>query len=622
MRDLLRRCLFGSIIVGPLASRLHAASDYGKTQFPESVSPGQTISITRDFDKSRGDITVKLFLIGSDSGTAQQTATGSLAADSRSVSIDLKDRLSPGRYYVSIDYGDVKGEVVPGELRVQANAVQIDSAYPTTAYQNDKGTFDFEILGRNFSDTNPVNNRIYVSGQGQVIKNWSATEKGCLDSGSFPCLWVESAEKLRVIGYKNERYQGPLTLSVHVGSSYSSETPLVLARMSESRVLILSIALFALLGFVIYRLVARGLRDNVIDGERYSPFWSFFIDKETNSYSLSKFQLLLFACVFVFAYLYVFLCTWLVQWRFVLPDIPSTLSGILGMSAGTAVVAAAITSSRGSKGAGPMRPSAADFISSGGQVIPERFQFFVWTIVARIGFIALLISQNPATIKEFPTFPQGLLYVMGVSATGYLGGKLARNPGPVIRNIAWDSKNNEITIQGQNLSSDADFFVDGTKLPIDPQAKDSLVTPTPQDQASDKTFCSKLKIRINPIAGVDLTSGDHLFRITNKDAQFAESRFTADMPTISKVELFSGGDIVASKDIVTIKVSGLGFRLGTMAQWTPSDAKDPIDLDAAAVQFIDPKTLKISLVPGNKGTGTLRISTSSGFATVATVMVS
>jgi hypothetical protein len=234
----------------------------------------------------------------------------------------------------------------------------------------------------------------------------------------------------------------------------------------------------------------------------------------------------------------------------------------------------------------------------------------------------LLVSQNPATIKEFPTIPQGLLYVMGVSATAYLGGKLARSPGPVIRNIAWDSKNSEITIQGENLSSDADFFIDGTKLPIDPQAKDSLVTPTPQEGASDKTFCSKLKIKINTIAGVDLTKGDHLFRITNKDAQFSESRFSADMPAISTVELLDGGPIVSGQEIVTVKVSGSGFRLGTTVQWTQPGAKDPIDLDASAVEFINSTTLKVRLVPGSKGTGTLRISTPSGFAAAKTVSVS
>jgi hypothetical protein len=405
--------------------------------------------------------------------------------------------------------------------------------------------------------------------------------------------------------------------------------------MSEAGVLVWSIAIFMVLAFFIYRLVARGIKDDVIDGKHYSPFWSFFIDKETSTYSLSKFQLLLFSAVFVFGYLYVFLCSWLVQWHFLLPDVPTNFSGILGMSAGTTIAAAGATATRGSKGAGQTRPSAADFISVGGQT--ERFQFFIWTLVACFGFLALLISQNPATIQGFPTFPNGLLYVMGVSASGYLGGKLTRSAGPVIRNIAWDKGAQQIIVQGENLSSEGDFFVDGKKLPIvtdaDPNAR--LVVAVPQEQASERTFSSQLTIKIAPAAGLDLKTGDHMFRIVNKDAQFAEIRFTADPPAITAVVMAdpnqiptvpAGADptklVISGKKTAVVKVTGSGFRLGTTARWTPVNAKDPIDLRASAVVFVDSQTLKVTLVPGDPGTGaTLMLLTPNGFSAIATVTV-
>ena len=116
-----------------------------------------------------------------------------------------------------------------------------------------------------------------------------------------------------MIGYKAESYQGPLTFSVQVGAgARSAEKKLTLSRMSETGVLLWSIGIFLILAYIIYRFVAAGMRDNDIHGRRYSPFWAFFIDKQTNSYSLSKFQFLLFSSVFVFGYLYVFLCRWLV----------------------------------------------------------------------------------------------------------------------------------------------------------------------------------------------------------------------------------------------------------------------------------------------------------------------
>src|SRR5262249_15843742 len=130
----------------------------------------------------------------------------------------------------------------------------------------------------------------------------------------------------------------------------SAEKKLTLSRMSETGVLILSILIFLVFGFIIYRLVTHGIRDNILDGKRYSPFLAFFLDKQTDSYSLSKFQLFAYFTVFVFGYLYVFLCRWLVQWQSMLPDVPSSFSGILAISAGTTLAAAGATAARGSKG--------------------------------------------------------------------------------------------------------------------------------------------------------------------------------------------------------------------------------------------------------------------------------
>jgi hypothetical protein len=556
-----------------------------------------------------------------------------------------------------------------------APAVVLDSAHPTTAYRNPDGTFNFEILGQNFSD-NPEENEVYIKGLGPVAsanrrnasQQCSITDSACLvlqcapsatpqpvsgaqPENNLPCLLVVSSEKLQVIGYKREHYQGPIRFIVRVRGVDSGEKTLVLSRMSEMGVVVCSLAIFLILAYIIYLLVARGMKDIVIDGQKYSPFWSFFIDKATNTYSLSKFQLFAFSAIFVYGYLYVFLCRWLVQWQFVLPDVPSNVSGLLAIGAGTTVAAAGATSARGSKGGGQLTPSAADFITTGGQVVPERFQFFVWTLVACLGFIALLVSQDPATIQGVPNFPDGLLYVMGVSATGYLAGKVTRPPGPVIRNIAWDKTAQQLITQGENLSKNADFFVDGKMLPI-VNGQDNLVTATPQEQASDRSFCSELKIKIiTSAANLDLSTGDHIFRIVNKDAQFADARFTADPPVIDDVCDDSNPSappptgpspaprapvapepvapaasapkrtIHSGKSTTVIKVAGDGFRMGTTAKWTPANTKDPVELAGSAVQFVDSKTLKLSLVPGDPGPALLAILMPDGFVATATVTV-
>ena len=638
----MRNLRFGLVALALMAS---SASSRGSTiddtsKFPEKVNAGTSFILTGTFDPTKKDAVLKLYLLGTNKPV--RTFAGTVNPDGKSIAIALPDKLDPGRYYLTVDYQGTT-EVVPGELRVVPDAVKLDSAHPTTAYRNAIGSFDFDVVGQNFSST-PEDNNVYIAGQGLIIKSWGTKEDpDCKEHPAFPCLWIDPAnvdqppDKLHVVGYQAEHYQGPLSFSVDVRGIRSGEKQLVLSRMSEPGVLFWSVAIFLVLAYIIYRLVARGMRDNIIDGNHYSPFWSFFIDKETNSYSLSKFQLLAFSSVFVFGYLYVFLCSWLVQWHFVLPDVPTNFSAILGMSAGTTIAAAGATSARGSKGAGRLRPSAADFITAGGQVIPERFQFFVWTLVACSGFIALLISQNPATIQGFPTFPDGLLYVMGVSAGGYLGGKVVRAAGPVIRNIAWDKNKSEITVQGENLSSEGDFFIDGKMLPIvtDANPNVKLVVPTPQEQASDKSFCSQLKITVTPAAGLDLTTGEHVFRIVNKDAQFADIRFTVDPPMITAVVMDdaktappvtpSGVDatklLAHGKSQAIIKVTGSGFRVGTTARWTPANAKDPIDLAPSAVEFVASQNLRITLVVGDPGSGTLMLQTPNGFSAVATVTV-
>jgi hypothetical protein len=614
-------------VVFAVPINLRAAVVSGTYRLPDSVSPGQAVKVVGGFETGK-TLAAKLYLLGSTAGADAKEAT--LVAGE--ATITLPDNLAPGRYYIELTYAGAAAERIPGELRVVGNAVKLDSAYPTTAYRNAKGGFDFDVIGQNFNAGVPNDNQIYISGRGPIIQNWSPDKQGC-DNGSPPCLWVESTEKLHVVGYKAESYQGPLSFSVQVGTApRSPEKKLTLSRMSETGVLIWSIGIFLLLGYIIYWLVSVGMRDNLINGKRYSPFWSFFLDKQTNSYSLSKFQFLLFSCVFVFGYLYVFLCRWLVQWQFALPDVPSSFTGILAISAGTTLAAAGATAARGSKGSGPIMPSAADFITSGGQVIPERFQFFVWTLVACFGFLALLVSQDPATIEGFPSFPQGLLYVMGVSAGGYLGGKLARPAGPVIRSIAWDEANKQIIVQGENLSKDGDFFVDEKKLEIQPNAPKTLVDATPQDQKGpDGSFCSQLKITIVPAAGVDLKTGDHTFRIVNKDGQFADAKFTGDPPVIESVQdptpVAAPANAPDPKKVIAkgmserkIIVKGKGFRDGTIAKWRQQNSQDLSELAAGAVK-LNAGVLEMTLVPGDAGSATLMLSTPNGFSATATVTV-
>jgi hypothetical protein len=102
-----------------------------------------------------------------------------------------------------------------------------------------------------------------------------------------------------------------------------------------------------------------------IDSKKYR-LSSLFLDKETDTYSLSRLQFYVWTVASVFAYVYLALACHLVQGNWILPGIPPNLTTMYFISAATGVSAVAITDARGAKGAGPIYPSLADFISTGG----------------------------------------------------------------------------------------------------------------------------------------------------------------------------------------------------------------------------------------------------------------
>jgi hypothetical protein len=555
------------------------------------------------------------------------------------IKIRLPGSMDPGPYYFTLVDNDA---IVPGSVDVEPDKIKLVAVHPATAYRGGASKFDFDIVGENLSK-NPDNDDVTIEGQGSIVKLRGANQAAC--AGKDACLWVENERLMHVVGYRAEPHQGVVNIGVRVGNvTAADQKVLVLARLSGTVVFILSAALSGLLFLIVRYIVGSGLAKNKVGVRRLNLLQSFILDPQTNSYSLSKFQLLVFSATFIFGYLYVLLSRWLVQWQFSLPDVPSTIAGLLGISGGTTVASAGLTASLGAKGAGLQQPTGADLISSGGIVVAERFQFFVWTIVACGGFIALLVGQDPAQVSNFPDIPAGLLYVMGVSAAGYLGGKAARNPGPVLENVgirkgvagaSWHT----LIVQGQNLASNARFFIDEKELgfPSDEdKAKfqnlpDPLVKPTPQLGVSDSSFCTQLEITVVN-SSIDLTQGDHTFRIVNRDGQFADISFTGDQPSITaayKKDDPPAADnpeaktLQATDQALTVAIKGSGLAMGSQVDWKPPGAAKFDTQSPAPGSPNDGAELWVSLVPGLRvdSTGTINVTTPKGFVATATVKV-
>jgi len=500
----------------------------------------------------------------------------------------------------------------------------IDSVFPASPFPTGNNRFSFEINGRNLAPDPIVN----IEGTGDIHFVHREAPDGCkpylTNLADLPCLEVSPEGRwLSIFGYERRyAYQGPIRVRVQVGNAASEPKAFTLSRVDHRIVVWLTFVAFGLLAYIVYRLVARGIKPYVIAGERYSPLAAFLLDKETDSYSLSKFQLLAFSSVMFFAYIYVFLCRTLVQWEFGFPDIPENYPALLAISAGTTAAATGLGSLRGTKGGGPVLPSTADLISNGGMVAADRFQFFVWTVIACLGFVALILMQDPSTVKEFPSFPNGLLYVMGVSAAGYLGGKAARNPGPILKQVTVSAQGQDlkVTLLGSNLDKKASFRIDGTEqatvtpAPAGGAAAAPAITGTAQPGAPND-YCSQLDFVLLRAAGFAV--GDHVFEVINADGLGAQAQFTGNPMVITVPAAHLG----TGNAPVPVQLTILNYRPNSTARWQAPGKTDAQDVPPPVFDAANNR-VTVTLIPGNQaGAGTLTFTTPKGATETCSLMV-
>jgi hypothetical protein len=214
---------------------------------------------------------------------------------------------------------------------------------------------------------------------------------------------------------------------------------------------------------VLLPLILSAVSNRTWLGKLASAGKGLFLDSQTNTYSLSKIQLYLWLLAAIFGWVYLTACLSLVQGRFDFAPLPKNMPGILLFSLGTTTLAGGISHSR-PKGAGKRAPSISDLVTSGGVVVPERVQFLVWTLLGFGAFLMLVLSSDPSTIQELPAVPEEFLYVMGLSSAGYLGGKLVRQPGPILSGATLTSGSAIITLCGRNLSTDSNVSINDVAI--------------------------------------------------------------------------------------------------------------------------------------------------------------
>lgn len=602
-----------------------------------SITRGQTVTVLGDCLPKQG---VKVVLR---TGKEKQGDKGlspldaKVADDRKSLSFQIpQGSFETGRYLVFITV-DSKELPVPGDVRVLSDdqaKVTIDSISPVTVYPTGtNNTYDFEISGDNLGKA-PGDNIVEVVGRGPQTAGSPEECKQYASNQAYKkmCLSYDpgmEGRKLKVIGFNAGAYEGPVNIRLRVGNNVSDPKPVTLSHLPEFGVRALAIVASLVFAVIVLAMVWKGIKLAKSSESGGVLDW-FFIDRQTNSYSLSKCQLIAWTAVAIFGYVYVLLCRTLIQWDFHFPPIPNGWPTLLGVSAATTVAAVGITVNRGSKGAGLIEPSFADFISSGGMVTGDRFQFFVWTLVGFLGFLLLVLLADPSTLKEVPDVPQGFLYLMGISAAGYLGGKVVRLPGPVIQQLlvsatalTRDAQGQEqpveltIDLKGENLSTDAAVKIDGVQLrPKDEFTIEDLQPPKPQNAPADPSFRAEVNVVLKNAA--KYVQGQKQYELTfiNTDGQMAVAKFPVDPLKLNAV-----GNLTAAGTPVTITVTGENFSDNMTAEWI-DPAKTVTVIAPDKIKKKSDKEAEITLTPGpTKGQGVLILISANQLRASAPVLV-
>jgi hypothetical protein len=232
---------------------------------------------------------------------------------------------------------------------------------------------------------------------------------------------------------------GPVSLEFHpsAGGKGVSVVPRIVlspypAYVPRLVAAFVTVSLLAALGFS----VGLGKLVKLATGREVNQLRSLFITQATGSYSLSNVQLYCWMIAAVAAYIYVLTSHFLAQgdWSFI--DVPQSIVAVAMISVTTTVASSGVNSASGGGGSGGFGPSAADLISSGGDVAPERVQHLLWTLLGAPLFVLLAYRIDPATVNDAQNVPDHFLQLMGVSSAGYVGGKIARGPGPKILDVS------------------------------------------------------------------------------------------------------------------------------------------------------------------------------------------
>jgi hypothetical protein len=438
-----------------------------------------------------------------------------------------------------------------------ANATpQIDAVYPALSYPK-RDLVRITIEGRGFDVPDPTQYFALIGGNIITAKRLKASDPEPAE-GAY--LRLVNQREIVLGGLEGNKYSGPQTIALLENGSQSNDVGFQIPTAPIFTPALCAVPIFAIIIAILVFLAWRG-SGKKIAGQNHSLLSAFLLDPDTNTYSLSKLQIYVWLSVFGFSWLYVLLVRVLVRSEMGLPNVPQNVAGMTFISVGTTVLATGVASLKGPKGAGDVQPGLYDLISSGGMVIAERCQFLLWTILGAVAILFIMFETDKMTLQQIPDIPQGLLYLMGISSFGYLGGKFARGSGPVVDSVVaqavemGDDHIITVDIIGRNLDTAPGIQIGDTHVTYDQvDDKGALLeaaagkggTPAPEKDATlqlikndststDPSKAAQLRLvlkdndKITALQNAmkDLKESPPILTVTNDDGQTASWPFNS-----------------------------------------------------------------------------------------------
>jgi hypothetical protein len=283
----------------------------------------------------------------------------------------------------------------------------------------------------------------------------------------------------------------------------------------------------------------------------------WFVDPQTNTYSLQRIQFLAWTEAGVFAFAYACYSLFYAQNRTAFPELPSHLIGLLGISGATAFVATGVQNVKGSEGGGAARPQLKDLITTGEVIAIEKVQLLVWTGIGVYSFLFCIMSIDPMKLQNpLPEIPLAILQLAGLSGALYVGGKVVRNPGPVLSQVSVVASQDQriaIEMRGANLSQDATFSIGDEPIPLTDILDKNGDTHAPEVTVPGKDRESRLVRGLRfyipshwvapKEAATSSKVADRTLAIENPDGQKAETKLV-----VTKTRATASGDTTANAD--------------------------------------------------------------------------